>query len=535
MSIYRISSQDAQAVYDGLKSLANECRDEDGPLQFADKYLSQCDLSSPAKKNVEIDVLNVSDGNILTVRSGKYLNAIYSRLRELDEKDGKLDGNISAAADVNVDLNGDDMARHIESWKRSVVATMLTMADGSNYGGSAFVVEKVDVSRGEKKNYRYTAYTAAHVVDNVFGEELKLEVNLNTQASPTPIKAKIVGVDHYKDFAVIEFESTENMPVLPLGNSDSVTENDKTLTIGNRSLEDVVALPGTVVNPSVGIGGWYIGHAFKVNDSGTSGNSGGAVLNESGDVIGITIRAETNDIGGNLSIVTPIDAAKRSAEKIRKFGKAQYSDIGYYSKILLPDVAERLGLQAGVILSQVIPGGTASRAGLKSGDIVVNIGGSSIAKKINRWSELYKLDEFFMNKEPGETVAMTVFRSGAMLNLDVRLGATSFESPRAWHTPYQFTAVELTPALRSQLGQTMQDIKGVIVELDDEKINYTKYGLAKRSVITHVGNVAVDSVEKFKSEVEKQSKAGGIVLRCVATDQSPQQTNSVSYINIPTS
>lgn len=540
MPIYRLDGKKLQQAYDQLQGLANACRDEDGPLPLADATLSTCDLASKANQTIGIDLVNIQSNTVMTARSDDLLRLLYSKLRAIDESDGTLDGKIRQAESFQIDFtpNQESTALNIDTIKRGVVEVGLTMANGSKSAGSAFVVNREPITAHDgSKSYRYTAWTNAHVVDEPYAEESRTDVKLTDGNNSISVNGKVIGVDHRIDVAVLQFETPVKLPMLPIGDSDTVITGEHIVSIGNRGGEGIVPIQGTVVNPKVGTGLDAIGPVIKVNDAAAPGDSGGPTLNKKGQVIGIVSRVERNSAGSNLTLLVPINIARNSAAKILKTGKASYADLHTRIRFLAPAVRETLGIK-GFYFDEVWQFGAGAAAGLLPGDIVTSINGSpKIPDAINNGADLYKFHEMLMSRNPGDAVTLNILRGNQRVDIHATLGEVSEEAPKAWHTPYQFTAVELTPALRRSAAANMKSIynaQGVMAELDEDN-GTSNYGLYRRSIITHVNGTPVHSIEEFKVLVQRASQGKQIVFSCMATELSPGTiSGSVRHVSVPT-
>jgi serine protease Do len=232
--------------------------------------------------------------------------------------------------------------------------------------GSAFVYDKTGL-----------VLTNNHVIDGasdirvVFGKSHEVD-------------AEVVGRDAPTDIAVLRVEGSEH-PAIPLGNSDRTRVGDWVVVIGNPFGLSHTVTAGIVsakdrTGDDVQLGdssGYY--NFIQTDASIHPGNSGGPLLNTSGEVVGIStaIRAEADRIG----FAIPINMVKELLPRLVKEGYIRRSFMGIHVASLLPADLSRLGLDDanGALVRLVVPGGPAEKAGLALDDVVVNFEGHAIA------------------------------------------------------------------------------------------------------------------------------------------------------------
>ena len=244
-------------------------------------------------------------------------------------------------------------------------------------------------------------------------------------ASGETHEAVLVGFDETNDVALLKADA-ENLPYVTLGSSSALAVGDQvaaignplgeltsTLTVGYVSAKDrVVATDGSMLN------------TIQTDAAINSGNSGGPLFNMQGEVVGITTAkySGTSSSGATIEgigFAIPMDDVIGIIEDLRDFGYVT----GAYIGVMVRDVdpaAQAYGLPAGACVEEVTPGYAAEAAGLKVRDIIVDLGGY----KITSVTELTRMLRRF---EPGDTVSITVYRSGQEIQLSITLD----EKPRA--------------------------------------------------------------------------------------------------------
>ncbi len=263
--------------------------------------------------------------------------------------------------------------------------------------------------------------TNNHVVDNAD----KIEVILNDKRS---FQAKVIGRDPNTDLALIKV-SAKGLPIVKMGNSDDVRVGEWVLAVGNP-----FNLTSTVTAGIVSAKGRSIGilgdgqdpaisksrpiEAFIQTDAAINrGNSGGALVNTKGELIGINaaIASQTGNYEG-YGFAIPINLAKKVMDDFQKFGSVQRGYLGVTIGEVTAELAEEKGLKStrGVYVASVVEGGAANAAGLKEGDVIVKIEGVSV----NASSEL---QEQIGRHRPGDKIALTFVRNGQEKTVNVVL------------------------------------------------------------------------------------------------------------------
>ncbi len=263
--------------------------------------------------------------------------------------------------------------------------------------------------------------TNNHVVDNAD----KIEVILNDKRS---FQAKVIGRDPNTDLALIKV-SAKGLPIVKMGNSDDVRVGEWVLAVGNP-----FNLTSTVTAGIVSAKGRSIGilgdgqdpaisksrpiEAFIQTDAAINrGNSGGALVNTKGELIGINaaIASQTGNYEG-YGFAIPINLAKKVMDDFQKFGSVQRGFLGVTIGEVTAELAEEKGFKStrGVYVASVVEGGAANAAGLKEGDVIIKIEGVNV----NASSEL---QEQIGRHRPGDKIAITFVRNGQEKTVNVVL------------------------------------------------------------------------------------------------------------------
>ena len=295
----------------------------------------------------------------------------------------------------------------------SVVQIKVQTADG-NATGSGFVVDEKGL-----------VVTNNHVVEGAQGS-----VSL-TFSDGTTADADIVGTSASYDLAVLRM-SAQNLPALPLGNSDAVVVGDPVIAIGSP-----LGLSGTVTSGIVsakdrpvtagardGDDSAYI-NAIQTDAAINPGNSGGPLVNLDGEVIGVnsaiaTVGGSLGGEQGNIGVgfAIPINQVRRTVEQIIETGEAQFPIIGASLDGMYDGEGARIAdTDSTNGTPPIVPGGPAEAAGLEAGDVILELDGEPVEGS-------GELIVAIRSRAPGDTIELRVRRNGSEQSVRVTLGAT---------------------------------------------------------------------------------------------------------------
>jgi serine protease Do len=341
--------------------------------------------------------------------------------------------------------------------------------------------------------------TAEHVV----GGADSIHVDLTDGRT---LDAKVVGTDKPSDLALIKVTAT-NLHALSLGNSDGVQVGDVVLAVGNPLGIGQTVTMGIISakSRSTGAGGQRGYEDFLQTDAPINhGNSGGALVNTKGELIGINsqmISPVDANIGIGLAI--PANMARHVMDDLRKDGKVRRSQLGVTVQGVTSDLAASLGLKTvgGAIISSVTPGSAADRAGLKRNDVIQSFDGAPVA-------DSNSLRNRVANTQPGSKATVVVVRDGSekafTVTLDEAEGkrAERVDGPAAGdHNATLGIAVQpLSPERAATLGAP-KDTRGLVVEQVTEDGRAADAGIAQGDIIQEVNRKPVQSVDELRTAV----------------------------------
>ena len=254
--------------------------------------------------------------------------------------------------------------------------------------------------------------TNNHVIDGADS----IQVTLNNNKSYT---AAIVGRDPDTDIALIKIKA-ENLPVVKFGDSDNLKLGEWVLAVGNpfNLTSTVTAGIVSAKGRSLDLEGGYKLESFIQTDAALNmGNSGGALVNTKGELVGITsaIISPTGTYSGN-SFAIPINIVKKTVSDLKQYGRAQRAVMGINIREVTSDLAQKVKLEnvSGVYVASVVPGGAAEKAGIKAKDVIVKINDKNIDTPA-------QLQETVAEHHPGDKIKITYFRNGRENTASVEL------------------------------------------------------------------------------------------------------------------
>jgi serine protease Do len=353
---------------------------------------------------------------------------------------------------------------------------------------------------------RYYVLTNNHVV----GDATQITVRLNDKRTFT---AKLVGKDPRKDIALISFDCAENLSVAEMGDSDTLEVGDIVLAVGTPFGFDSTLTMGIVsalgrISPQASAITNYTDY-IQTDAAINQGNSGGALVNIRGQVVGMNtwIAAPT---GGNIGLgfAIPINNTKKNIDDFINTGKVEYGWLGVQitsiqGETSYADFAKDLKVQGvnGAFVLNVYKGSPADKAGILPGDYVTRIGTQDI-----RSSD--QLTQVVGGLQAGRNVDFDLYRGGEKQKLSVRIGVRDDQDTVAQYKNLWpgMTVLTITEDIR-QKYDIQAGVKGLIVAyLPDSSTPASIAGFKVEDVITDINGKAVRNIMDFYMMLNDRSK-----------------------------
>ena len=290
--------------------------------------------------------------------------------------------------------------------------------------------------------------TNNHVVD----QSAEIEVTLNDKRT---FKAKVIGTDPNTDIALIKIDA-KDLPVIAFGNSDSLKVGEWVLAVGNpfnltstvtAGIVSAKARNINIINSQMKI------ESFIQTDAAVNpGNSGGALVNTHGELVGINtaIASQTGSYAG-YAFAVPVSIVQKVVADIRKFGVVQRAVLGIEIKDITDDLAKEKKLKTleGAYVGKVGESSAAKKAGVKEGDIINNVNGVAV-------KSVSELQEQIGRYRPGDKITINILRDNVVQKLNVELknrqGSTGIVSSQTSEDVLGATYKELNDKMKQQLG-----------------------------------------------------------------------------------
>lgn len=352
--------------------------------------------------------------------------------------------------------------------------------------------------------------TNNHVID----EAEKLEVTLNDNRT---FEATVIGTDPGTDLALIKIEAS-GLPVIPMGDSEALKVGEWVLAVGNPFGFTSTVTTGIVSAKARSIAGMthsrqmgiesYIQTDAAVNP----GNSGGALVNLNGELIGINtaIYSQTGNYAG-YSFAIPTSIVRKVASDIRQYGAVQRAVLGVSISDLTNEIAKEKNITAttkGVYIGSVSDRSSAMEAGLEEGDVIVSVDG------INT-DNVAQLQEQLAKHRPGDNITIKYIRDNKSHSAKVHLlntqGTTKVTKPESIESlGAEFAPIDDTTKRNLRISSGVK-----IVAIGDGKLRDA--GIRKDFIITSVNRIKVnsaDDIEKiYKSVVKADDDEKLLIVR----------------------
>ncbi|MCS2165469.1 serine endoprotease DegP [Scandinavium manionii] len=327
--------------------------------------------------------------------------------------------------------------------------------------------------------------TNNHVVDNATTIKISL-------SDGRKFDAKVVGKDPRSDIALIQIQNPKNLTAIKLADSDALRVGDYTVAIGNPFGLGETVTSGIV--SALGRSGLNVENYenFIQTDAAINrGNSGGALVNLNGELIGINTAILAPD-GGNIGIgfAIPSNMVKSLTEQMVKYGQVKRGELGIMGTELSSDLAKamKVDAQRGAFVSQVLPNSSAAKAGIKAGDVITSLNGKPI-------SSFSALRAQVGTMPVGSKIELGLVRDGKPVNVSLELQQSSQ------------TQVDSSSIFNGIDGAEMSNKgadKGVVVSSIKPGTQAAQIGLKKGDVIVGANQQPVKNIADLRKLLESK-------------------------------
>ena len=352
--------------------------------------------------------------------------------------------------------------------------------------------------------------TNNHVVE----ESARIQVELSDRRV---LDAKLIGADAPSDLAVIKIDAT-NLPVVAIGDSTAMRVGDLVLAVGNPLGVGQTVTMGIVSakGRATGTGDGSYEDFLQTDAPINQGNSGGALVNTAGELVGINSQI-LSPSGGSIGIgfAVPSNMAKNVMDQLVSTGRVQRGRLGVTVQGVTSDLAAGLGLDKaeGALVSDVTVGGAAAKAGLKRGDVILSYQGRAVVDTNAFRNEIAAT-------KPGSTVTLQVLRDGKSKEVKATLEALTAAKEAANRTEgagpagagkFGMAIEPLTPQLADRL-ELDRDVQGVVISEVDPSGAAASAGLREGDVIQQINGQAVRSAEQVRAGLEAAANKPVVLL-----------------------
>ena len=343
-------------------------------------------------------------------------------------------------------------------------------------------------------------FTNNHVVEKADKIKVKL-------AGGKEYDAEVKGKDPTTDIALIKIIPDGSLPVVEFGDSDKLRIGEWVFAIGNPFGLEHTVTAGIVSAKGRVIGSGPYDNFIQTDASINPGNSGGPLFNMEGRVIGINAAIVAQ--GHGIGFAIPINTAKSILADLKTKGSVTRGWLGISIQDITEDIAENMKLKdmKGALVGHVFEGDPADKAGIKTGDIIMEIAGKRI-------QDSHELMRVIAALAVGEKITVKILREGKEKTLSTTVGERKDENEIArkgkTREYYGMAVQEITPDMAKHLG--LSEKGGVIISQVRDGSPADDAGLKIQDIILQINKVRISSMKDFQSEIKKESQEGTILM-----------------------
>ncbi len=341
--------------------------------------------------------------------------------------------------------------------------------------------------------------------NHVIADADEIMVTLNDNRT---LPARLVGTDENTDLALIKVESDEDLEYLPVGNSDNLKVGEWVLAVGNPFNLTSTVTAGIVSAKARSLGVYNNGiESFIQTDAAINqGNSGGALVNAKGELVGINavLSSPTGSYAG-YGFAIPASIMTKVVNDLKEFGTVQRAVLGIMGGTVTSELNEEkdLGTVEGVYVSELVEDGAAKAAGIEQGDVIVGIDGKSVKTMPEMQEELAK-------HLPGDKVQIKLIRDKKERKVDVELKNVQGNTNVVKSVDLDILGAEFKVLNEKELKQYNVGYGLKVVEV--KKGLFADSGIKKGFVIMKVNGMPVKSIDDLQKAVKQANASSEQVL-----------------------
>ena len=398
--------------------------------------------------------------------------------------------------------------------------------DFFGFGGGGTQQRQIQTPKREGAGSGVIISSDGYIVTNnhVVSEADELLVKLNDNRE---FKGRIIGTDEQTDLALVKIEG-KDFPTLPIGNSDDLKVGEWVLAVGNPFNLTSTVTAGIVSAKARSMGGMNSIESFIQTDAAINrGNSGGALVNARGELVGINamIYSQTGSYTG-YGFAIPTSIMTKVVADLKEFGVVQRAQMGVMGNdvsVYIDNEKEKgnevdLGTMNGVYVAEVVEKSTADEAGLREGDVIVNFNGRDVTK-------MAELQEAVSRTRPGDKVKITYLRDKKKNTVSAVMRNSQGNTKVLEKMDMDQFGAALKPLDDNTKRQL--NLPGGLEVIAVKKGKMADAGVEKGWIILQVNDKPMNTVEDFEEAVKEANRSSDRILWIRAITQSGRLKSAV--------
>ena len=398
--------------------------------------------------------------------------------------------------------------------------------DFFGFGGGGTQQRQIQTPKREGAGSGVIISSDGYIVTNnhVVSEADELLVKLNDNRE---FKGRIIGTDEQTDLALVKIEG-KDFPTLPIGNSDDLKVGEWVLAVGNPFNLTSTVTAGIVSAKARSMGGMNSIESFIQTDAAINrGNSGGALVNARGELVGINamIYSQTGSYTG-YGFAIPTSIMTKVVADLKEFGVVQRAQMGVMGNdvsVYIDNEKEKgnevdLGTMNGVYVAEVVEKSTADEAGLREGDVIINFNGRDVTK-------MAELQEAVSRTRPGDKVKITYLRDKKKNTVSAVMRNSQGNTKVLEKMDMDQFGAALKPLDDNTKRQL--NLPGGLEVIAVKKGKMADAGVEKGWIILQVNDKPMNTVEDFEEAVKEANRSSDRILWIRAITQSGRLKSAV--------